>query len=168
MIKYSSKEIKGYNSSKIAKSEKNDCFVRAMAAATDTDYDTSHEFVKKTFNRKPNKGTENHEIVKAMAGFQEEGMNIGTKSFKVKVLPKSRITNTYKLYGELIDRKKTVKSFIKDNPKGTYVVGVSKHAFTVKDGILIDNVGEEFRPTRKVDMAYRIDLSNQPIQLKLF
>ena len=52
MIKYSSKEIKGYNSSKIAKSEKNDCFVRAMAAATDTDYDTSHEFVKKTFNRK--------------------------------------------------------------------------------------------------------------------
>jgi len=168
MIKYSSKEIKGYNSSKIASSEKNDCFVRAMAAATDTDYDTSHEFVKKTFNRKPNKGTKNHEIVKAMAGFQEEGMNIGTKSFKVKVLPKSRITNTYKLYGELVDRKKTVKSFIKDNQKGTYIVGVSKHAFTLKDGVLIDNVGEEFRPTRKVDMAYRIDLSNQPIQLELF
>ena len=168
MIKYSSKEIKGYNSSKIAKGEKNDCFVRALAAATEVDYDTSHEFVQKTFKRKPKKGTENHQIVKAMAGFQEEGMNIGNKSFKVNVLPKSRITNTYKLYGELVDRKKTVKSFIKDNPKGTYVVGVSKHAFTVKDGVLIDNVGEEFRPTRKVDMAYKIALSNQPIQLKLF
>jgi|TARA_R100000231_G_C5277592_1_gene150610 hypothetical protein len=168
MIKYSSKEIKGYNSSKIAKGEKNDCFVRALAAATEVDYDTSHEFVQKTFKRKPKKGTENHQIVKAMAGFQEEGMNIGNKSFKVNVLPKSRITNTYKLYGELIDRKKTVKSFIKDNPKGTFVVGVSKHAFTVKDGVLIDNVGEEFRPTRKVDMAYKIALSNQPIQLKLF
>ena len=168
MIKYSSKEIKGYNSSKIAKGEKNDCFVRALAAATEVDYDTSHEFVQKTFKRKPKKGTENHQIVKAMAGFQEEGMNIGSKSFKVNVLPKSRITNTYKLYGELVDRKKTVKSFIKDNPKGTFVVGVSKHAFTVKDGVLIDNVGEEFRPTRKVDMAYKIALSNQPIQLKLF
>ena len=72
MIKYSSKEIKGYNSSKIAKSEKNDCFVRAMAAATDTDYDTSHEFVKKTFNRKPNKGTENHEIVKLWLVFKKK------------------------------------------------------------------------------------------------
>ena len=115
MIKYSSKEIKGYNSSKIAKGEKNDCFVRALAAATEVDYDTSHEFVQKTFKRKPKKGTENHQIVKAMAGFQEEGMNIGNKSFKVNVLPKSRITIAYKLYGELIDRKKTVKSFIKDN-----------------------------------------------------
>ena len=168
MIKYSSKEIKSYNSSKLAKGEKGDCFVRAIATATDVDYDTSHKFVQKTFKRKPKKGTENHQIIKAMAGFQEEGMNIGSKSFKVNVLPKSRITNTYKLYGELIDRKKTVKSFIKDNPKGTFVVGVSKHAFTVKDGVLIDNVGEEFRPTRKVDMAYKIALSNQPIQLKLF
>ena len=168
MIKYSSKEIKGYNSSKIAKGEKIDCFVRALAAATEVDYDTSHKFVQKTFKRKPKKGTENHQIIKAMAGFQEEGMNIGNKSFKVNVLPKSRITNTYKLYGEVIDRKKTVKSFIKDNPKGTFVVGVCKHAITVKDGVLIDNVGEEFRPTRKVDMAYKIALSNRPIQLKLF
>ena len=84
------------------------------AAATEVDYDTSHKFVQRTFKRKPKKGTENHQIIKAMAGFQEEGMNIGNKSFKVNVLPKSRITNTYKLYGELIDRKKTVKSFIKD------------------------------------------------------
>ena len=168
MIKYSSKEIKSYNSSKLAKGEKGDCFVRAIATATDVDYDTSHKFVAKHFKRKPKKGTENHFIVKAMAGFQEEGMEIGKKRFKVLTLPKSRITNTYKLYGELIDRKKTVKSFIEDNPKGTYIVGVSKHAFTIKDGTLIDNKGNEFKPTRKVDSVYQIKIDNPAKQLKLF
>lgn len=168
MYKYSNTEIKGYNSSKIAEGEKNDCFVRAMAAATNVDYDTAHSFVKKTFKREDKKGTENIHIVNAMAGFQEEGMVIGDKTFKVNVLPKSKITNTYKLYGELVKRKKTVKSFIKDNPKGTFIVGVAKHAFTVKDGVLIDNVGEEWRPTRKVDSAYKVVGKPEYVQLSLF
>ena len=33
---------------------------------------------------------------------------------------------------------------------------VSKHAFALIDGKLVDNKGEEFRPTRKVDGAYSI------------
>lgn len=167
--KYASKEIKGYSNSEIAKNEKNDCFVRAMAAATNTDYDTSHKFVKENFNRKNKKGTEGIFISTQMMKFEEEGMKIGDKTFKVKVLSTNRITNKYKLYGEIVKRKKTVKSFIKDNPKGTFIVGVSKHAFTVKDGVLIDNAGEEFRPTRKVDSAYQVKSdSKEAIQLSLF
>lgn len=168
--KYASKEIKGYSNSEIAKSEKNDCFVRAVAAATGVDYDTSHSFVKDQFGRKSKKGTENIMIKTQMMKFEEEGMKIGDKEFKVTVLPKKKITNQYKLYGEIVDRKKTVKSFIKSNPKGTFIVGVSKHAFTVKDGVLIDNVGEEFRPTRKVDSAYKVIPANSftGTQLTLF
>ena len=81
----------------------------------------------------------------------------------------NEITNRYKLHGEVIKRKKTVKSFIKDYAKGTYIVGVSGHAFTIKDGVLVDNVGEEFRPTRKVQSAFRIDAPKQTSnQLTLF
>lgn len=165
--KYASKEIKGYSNSEIAKSEKNDCFVRAIAAATDVKYDVAHTFVKENFNREDKKGTEGIFISTQMMKFEEEGMNIDGIDFSVKVLPTDKITNKYKLYGEIVKRKKTVKSFIQSNPKGTFVVGVSKHAFTIKDGVLIDNAGEEFRPTRKVDSAYKIEkVSNVGKQLK--
>ena len=46
---YASNEIKGYQTSEIAKNEKNDCFVRAVAAATGSHYDTAHEYVKENF-----------------------------------------------------------------------------------------------------------------------
>jgi hypothetical protein len=129
MVNLTSKEIKGYSNSKLAMSETNDCFVRALAAGFDINYNKAHELAKERFKR-----------------------------------PKNR----YKLKGEIIDRKKTVKSFIKDHQKGTYIVTVSKHAFVVKDGNLIDNFGEEFRPTRKVDGAYRINVPEKTIQLSLF
>lgn len=163
--------VKGLKTSKIASGEKNDCMVRAVAAACDINYDSAHELVKTEMNRENNKGTKNFEIVNAMRKFKKEGLEIAGKKFEVDLLGKSKIKNTYKLYGELIDRQKTVKSFIKDNQKGTYVVLVSKHAFTIKDGVLIDNVGEEFRPTRKVVGAFEMKLVEENVsggQLSLF
>ena len=168
MINLTSKEIKGYSNSKIAKSENNDCFVRALAAGFEISYNDAHAIAKERFNRPDKKGTKGHEIVSGMKKIQEEGLVIGDVIAKVKVLKGLDIKNRYKLYGELIDRKKTVKSFIKDHPKGNYIVTVSKHAFAVKDGKLIDNKGEEFRPTRKVDGAYKISLPTDTIQLSLF
>ena len=168
MINLTSKEIKGYSNSKIAKSENNDCFVRALAAGFEISYNDAHEIAKERFNRPDKRGTKNHEIVSGMKKIQEEGLVIGDVIAKVKVLKGLAIKNRYKLYGELIDRKKTVKSFIKDHQKGNYIVTVSKHAFVVKDGKLIDNFGEEFRPTRKVDGAYKISLPIDTNQLSLF
>ena len=95
-------------------------------------------------------------------------MLINEKGFDFKILGKTRLTNTYKLHGRYIRRQKTVKSFIKDNPKGTFILGVSKHAFTIKDGILIDNRDEEFRPTRKVQSAFKITPVVRNAQLSLF
>ena len=163
---YASNEIKGYSDSELAKSEKNDCFVRAVASATGSHYDSAHSFVKETFDRKHKKGTKFMEGT--MKKLEDSGFTIDNKNFNIKVLPKHRVTNSYKLYGEIVKRKKTVKSFIKDNPKGTFILGVSKHAFTVKDGQLIDNAGEEFRPTRKVESAFKITPEVNDVQLKLF
>ena len=49
--------IIGYSDSVIAKSEKNDCFVRAVASAYEIPYDDAHTWVKEKFNRKNRKGT---------------------------------------------------------------------------------------------------------------
>tara|TARA_R100001126_G_C4873802_1_gene174715 strand:- start:102 stop:611 length:510 start_codon:yes stop_codon:yes gene_type:complete len=168
MINLTTKEIKGYTSSSIAKSEKKDCFVRALAAGFEINYNDAHAIAKDRFNREDKKGTKGHEIISGMKEIEESGIVLGDVIAKVKVLKGLDIKNRYKLYGELIDRKKTVKSFIKDHPKGNYIVTVSKHAFVVKDGKLIDNVGEEFRPTRKVDGAYKILLPTDSSQLSLF
>lgn len=156
MVNLNSSSIKGITSSKIAKKENNDCFVRALAAATDQDYDTTHEVVRTKFKRKTKKGVDNKNIVSRMLIAEDKGLRVGKTRYSVNVLGTDRITNTYKLRGEVIKRKKTVKSFIKDNPKGNFIVTVSKHAFALVDGKLIDNKGEEFRPTRKVDGAYSI------------
>lgn len=153
--KYSATEIKGYSNSSIAKKETNDCFVRAIASATDVNYDTAHEYVADVFGRREKQGTQFTSLT--MMKLEEDGMKIGNKNVKVKVLSTDEITNHYKLKGEIIKRKKTVKSFIKTFQKGTFIVGVAGHAFTVKDGVLVDNMGEEFRPTRKVTSAFAID-----------
>lgn len=165
--KYASNEIKGYSSSTLAKGEKDDCFVRAVASATDVSYEVAHAYVKDFFGRQDKKGT--NFVSTTMMKLEDNGMQIGNKEFDVRVLSRNEITNKYKLHGDIVRRKKTVKSFIKDYPKGTYIVGVSKHAFTVIDGILIDNAGEEFRPTRKVDSVFHVEnLRKENVQLSLF
>ena len=168
MINLTSKEIKGYSNNKLAMSETNDCFVRALAAGFDINYNEAHELAKERFKRPNKKGTRNCHIIEQMAFIEKDGIEINGVMASVKVLSGLDIKNRYKLKGEIIDRKKTVKSFIKDHPKGNYIVTVSKHAFAVKDGKLIDNRGEEFRPTRKVDGAYKINVPEKTTQLSLF
>ena len=151
--------------SKKASSENNDCFVRAISTATGSTYDSAHSFVKDNFNRVDKKGT----FVELNLQPNLKSHTVDGITFELSKVSKPSITNTYKLYGELVHRQKTVKSFIKDNQKGTYIVLVSKHAFTVKDGVLIDNKGMEFKPTRKVTGAIKVAVDS-PVdtQLSLF
>lgn len=151
--------------SKKAKEENNDCFVRAISTATGSTYDSAHSFVKSNFNREDKKGT----MVEFNLQPNLKSHTVDGITFELSKVAKPSITNTYKLYGELVHRQKTVKSFIKDNQRGTYIVLVSKHAFTVKDGVLIDNIGMEFKPTRKVTGAIKVAVDS-PVdtQLSLF
>ena len=165
---YSKDVIAGIKSSKIAKSETNDCVVKAVAASTGVAYDTAHSFVKETFKREEGKGVLNRELVENMSKLSEVGTaKIGTKEVAFEVMPKEAITNMYKLYGELIHRQKTVKSFLESYPKGSYIVTVAKHAFAVVDGVMIDNVGTEYKPTRKVTGAYKVIDKTTEAQLSL-
>ena len=164
---YSNKVVKGIANSVLACKETNDCFVKAMAAATGSSYDDAHKFAKENFNRKDKEGTH---VKLFMPKVDGKSLPIGSSEVVLKSLSKAKITNKYKLYGETILRQKTVKSFIKSNPIGTFIVLVAGHAFTIKDGVLIDNQGEEFRPTRKVQGAVSVKTTNknEAIQLSLF
>jgi len=159
----SSNIIKG--NSKIQAGETNDCSVRAFATALDVTYDAAHQFVKETYDRVDKKGCE--KMVKRTNKLEGKVLEIENTKFSLNPLNKSLITNEYKLKGEVIERKKTVKSFLKDFGAGIYLVMVSGHVFTVKDGTMIDNAGEEWRPTRKVEDVFQVTLKNILEQLEL-
>ena len=141
-------------------SEKNDCSVRAFTTALDVDYDAAHSYVKDVFKREDKKGVKNMESIGREVSLEGKTQEIDGVQFDLEVLPEEKVTNVYKLKGEEIARKKTVKSFIKDFSKGIYLVLVSGHVFTVKNGTMIDNVGEEWRPTRKVESVFELKLRN--------
>jgi len=154
--------------SKLAKNEKNDCFVRALAVATGSAYETAHEKAKSSFGRPDKKGTPSENIIAQMLNYEQNGMTIGDNTYSVTVLGNKDTKNVYKLYGEKVLRKKTLKSFIESHPKGTYIVTVAKHALTVKDGEVLDWNSNKFLPTRKIQGAYKIENKVEDKQLKLF
>ena len=154
--------------SSLAKEEKNDCVVRSVAVASGSSYIDAHSFCKDKFGREDKRGTNNLSIVTQMMKFEEEGMLIGDNKFKVEVLGKAKVKNRYKLKGEVIFRKKTLKSFISTHMKGTYLIMIANHALTVKDGEVYDWKTNTFKPTTKVTAAYELIEKDSSGQLSLF
>jgi|SRR6056300_529122 hypothetical protein len=153
----------------LAKAETNDCVVRSLASATEVSYRTAHKFCKDVFGREDKKGTSNLGLTAGLLKAEKKDLKIGNKTFSVKKLGKVDVKNKYKLKGEIIWRKKTLKSFMQSHPKGTYLVMVAKHCLTVVDGELLDWENNKFEPTRKVMDAYELKREdNQSVQLSLF
>lgn len=138
--------INGYDDSTIAKSERADCVVRAIASASGMTYDKAHNWVADTFNRKPKKGT---------YGFPK-GMN--KMSSDNKRLNRKKVTTIGSEYLKTNGGKSnmTVGSFIKEYNKGTYILRVTGHAFTIKDGSVIGNWDDAVKVRRIVKNAWKI------------
>ena len=142
------------NGSLLAKSEKNDCFVRACANAFNITYDVAHGFVAKEFKRKARKGTKNvFSICKTLG-------KVTFDLFQDSLFP---VTKEYDLvcFDKPINREYThkrvnytVKTFCARFSKGTYIVLVNKHALVIKDGIVIDNGDMRFTGYRRVVESY--------------
>jgi len=138
------------NGSLIAKNEKNDCSVRALANAFNVTYDVAHLFAATELERKARKG------LKSM--FQKLDL-LGEVTFELFSNTLFPETKTYKLDGKLKPRNPdythkpvqfTVKTFCAKFNKGTYIVIVKKHALCIKDGIVIDNPDMRFTGYRRV------------------
>ena len=147
--------------SEIARSEKNDCVVRAIANAFKVNYDMAHSFVKTNFSRKNGKGTFNtntklKQLAKSPIELKPSGqLDLFNADKTVKNI--KHIGDMPKNGGKLINRaykhKKvayTVKAFAQKFKKGTYIVMVHKHALAIVDGVVIDNNDMQFNGYRRV------------------
>lgn len=131
----------------LAKSETNDCVVRAFMVALDLSYDEAHKFVEKKFNRQRRKGTYTSVYLKNVIGRQKNGKKMKLMGY-----------HPTKAYG---DRKKlvnpkykketgyTVKSFMEQHPVGRYFMIVNRHALALVDGVLYGNSDEQFNGFRR-------------------
>jgi hypothetical protein len=152
-------------SSEVAKQEKNDCVVRAVANACDVNYDQAHKYCVETFDRKKGKGTElfstllktNSEMV-----FDEVGqLNLFNKGIRRTV---KHIGDMPKAGGELINPKYkhkevayTVKEFAQRFNKGNYILAVNKHALAIKNGVVVDNGNYQVGGYRRVvESAFQV------------
>lgn len=149
------------NKSEIAKNEKNDCVVRAIANAFKVNYDMAHVFVKENFDRKDGKGTlQATTVLKQLAqqpiSFEPAGQ-LDLFNADEKIVNIKHIGDMPKVGGKLINKaykhKKvayTVKAFAQKFNRGTYIVMVHKHALAIENGIVIDNNDKQFNGYRRV------------------
>ena len=142
------------NGSLLAKSEKNDCLVRAFANAFNVTYDVAHSFTAKKFKRKFRKGAKMTASTLSKLGkvsfdlFQDTLFPI-TKEYKLKFVDNPiNASYTHKKVSY------TVKTFCQNYGIGTYIVLVNKHALVIKDGIVVDNPNNRFDGYRRVVMGY--------------
>ena len=147
--------------SEIAKSEKNDCVVRAIANAFKVNYNMAHVFVKTNFNHKNGKGTnQTNTILKQLAKSPIElapsgQLDLFNADKTVKII--KHIGDMPKNGGKLINRAYkhkpvayTVKAFAQKFKTGTYVLLVHKHALAIVNGVVIDNGNMQFSGYRRV------------------
>ena len=130
--------------SNVAKMEKNDCVVRAIANACDVTYDAAHAVVKEVFDRKQGRGVQMFNFImkqiKAIK-FDHVGQLSLFDSNDEVIRNVKHIGDAPKLGGELINRKYkhkkvayTVKAFAQRFNKGNYIVAVKGHALQLKMG----------------------------------
>ena len=142
------------NGSLLAKGEKNDCTVRAIANAFNVCYDTAHGFAADVLKRKARRGTKNTYLNLVSA------KNVTFDLFSNTLFPE---TKTFKLAGKAspinpkYTHKKvkyTVKTFCASHNVGTYILLVKGHALCIKDGIVIDNSNYQFDGYRRPVMSF--------------
>lgn len=150
----SSEVIKGYSDSYIAKSENNDCVVRAIATACDMDYDSAHKFTRETFKRKNKKGV--YDFGSTMNRLYSGDKQINGKSVGIITEEYNTMLYYVTVKGRKTLRRTTTGSFIKKYPVGTYIVTVRGHAFTIKDGVVIGNPSDGKKMKKHINGAWRI------------
>ena len=132
--------------SELAKSETNDCVVRAFMGALDISYDQAHAWVKKELKRKDRKATFMNAFCKNIIGKTKNGKKINfigahpSRNMKFSVGSNKVLVNTqYKK-----PTGYTLKSFMESNPVGRFVLVVQGHAIAVVNGVLYGNYDEQY------------------------
>jgi hypothetical protein len=148
----SADHIIGYNESAIAKGERNDCVVRAIASTFKLEYNIAHKFVADEFSRQPRKGTFGTAIK-----LRTRDNILGTK---YKTIPKEDLLYPGSARHQMNGGKPTeitLNIFLERFPKGRYLVIVKRHAFSVIDGVVIGNLNDGERLRAKILFVIKVE-----------
>ena len=146
--------IIGYSDSVIAKSETNDCAVRAISSAFEMHYDEAHQFVKVKFGRENRKGT--CFFVGGLRRMVDDKVKINGKSFETMGGQFAQMDYEVKVKGQMVKRNMTTGTFIKKYPVGKYLVVVRGHAFSIIDGAVVGNASDATMKKRVINNAFKI------------
>jgi len=137
-------------SSVLAKSESNDCVVRAFMCVLDINYDMAHKWVKTKFGRVNRKGTYTSRHLSAVIGKVKNGKKLTMygwspdKAYSDERRKKLLVNPNYKKQTAY-----TVKSFMEEHPEGRYFIIVNRHALALVDGVLYGNSNEQYDGFRR-------------------
>jgi hypothetical protein len=148
----SADHIIGYNESVTAKSERNDCVVRAVASTFGLKYDTAHKFVAEEFDRQPRKGT-----FRTAVKLSNRDNILGTK---YKIIPKQDLKYPGSARHQMNGGGPTaitLNIFLEKYPKGKYLVIKKRHAFSIIDGVVIGNSSDGSRLRAKILFALKVE-----------
>ena len=172
--------VKGYYKSSIANKEHNDCVVLAVAAVTGSSYDDAHQYVGNTFNRPKGKGTPMFDYImeknqgKKLLGSTYKRMTNHTKTtytkkkkiYKqyceyvfepVEITISSKVMPLITTYGKTRLSRMTVKTFLREYPKGKYLIHVRSHAFAILDGVIVGNLCDSRKLKARIINAYKFN-----------
>ena len=149
----SSVAIKGITESKLAQSEKDDCVVRAFASAFGVTYDYAHKKVAEVFGRKNRQGTAYFSLtMNALASKEIKFNRKGVSPIKEDI----GLSYWVEVKGRSVLRNMTTAKFLEKYSKGTYIVTVKGHAFTIKDGVVIGNPEDATQRKKVIFGAWKI------------
>ena len=146
--------IIGYSDSTIAKTETNDCVVRAISSAFEMHYDEAHQFVKVKFGRENRRGT--RFFVGGMRRMVDDKITINGKLFDNMGDTLGRMKYDVKSKGQMVKRNMTTGTFIKKYPVGKYLVVVRGHAFSIIDGKVVGNTSDATMKKRVINFAWKV------------
>ena len=155
-IKYipTKEAIIGYSDSTIAKTESNDCVVRAIASSFEMSYDESHKFVAKIWFRRNREGTRN--FVGGLRHMINNKVKINGKLFETMGNEYGHVSYEVKVKGQIVKRNMTTGTFIKKYPVGKYLVVVRGHAFSIIDGAVVGNASDATMKKRVINNAFKV------------
>jgi len=149
----SADHIIGYSESAIAKGERNDCVVRAMASTFGLSYDVAHKFVADEFEREPRKGT--FGTARKLKCRVRDVMGTKYEIIPVTDLLYPGSARHQSLGGKPVEI--TLRIFLERFPKGRFMVIVKGHAFSVINGVVIGNENDGKRLRAKIIFALKVE-----------
>lgn len=157
MIKvHKAKEYIKDGESDVAKKDKNNCTVYAFASAFGVDYDTAMQEMTKRFGRVPKKGVPLSRLIKEFEAMKESREEVQS-CFISEVITQPKKQTKWKLGGDYKLRRTRLKTFLKEYPEGTFYVVMRHHAFTIKNGEVIDSVQRDYPEKVIIKYAFRIE-----------